>query len=54
MSRTSSAVRAAVAAVVVLALAACGSVILYATCRLDAGVVQITTAIDQRADRRDA
>jgi hypothetical protein len=28
--------------------------LLYATCRLDAGVVQITTAIDQRADRRDS
>ena len=28
--------------------------LLYATCRLDGGAVQITTAIDQRADRSDS
>jgi hypothetical protein len=28
--------------------------LLYATCMLDAGVVQITTAIDQRADSSDS
>ena len=28
--------------------------LLYTTCRLGAGVVQITTAIDQRADRSDS
>jgi hypothetical protein len=28
--------------------------LVYATCRLDAGDVQITTAVDQRADRRDS
>ena len=28
--------------------------LLYATCRRDARVVQITTAVDQRADSRDA
>jgi hypothetical protein len=28
--------------------------LVYATCRLDAGVVKMTTAIDQRANRRDS
>ena len=28
--------------------------LVYATCRLDAGAVTLTTAMDQRADRRDS